>query len=370
MSIGIGKHSASTMNSGQCDLAAKSADGSVHLPNKASTPRETNPALPPKHAQRSTTVKPFFQIRERVGLLGKLAKLWEGGQRGEVQRLLGDLAKRDHAAFWGLISALQVQAQPAMLPTMAPVGYLATAETAIALVEVAHGIDGPIGHATTPPTANETSAASSTNTVDLQEWGLGSTQTKQVSHNRPYDWYVDQHGTGHFAGVNCGPAVATMAAKWVDGTVNLTVENTRNLSSTYLRSGMWSVANIEETLDKTVGSHHQRLDEMPTSPQDIQKILDDPAEKILIAGLRAGLIRASTDPKHHVDRFHDETGGHFIIIKGYREVDDQLFFEVYDPYSWTETYPDGAYKGQDRYYRSEEVIAALDTPPIVVQAQK
>ena len=70
-------------------------------------------------------------------------------------------------------------------------------------------------------------------------------------------------------------------------------------------------------------------------------------------------IRDGTNSEWRMDKFYTtgSTGwGHFIVVKGYRQVDGELYFEVYDPYGFGRTYNDG--KGKDRYYRSEDIYEA------------
>jgi hypothetical protein len=63
----------------------------------------------------------------------------------------------------------------------------------------------------------------------LLAWGLGITESEYVlSGERSYDWYMCQRNTGYASSVNCGPAVAAMAAKWSDESFSKTVEDLRN----------------------------------------------------------------------------------------------------------------------------------------------
>ena len=65
------------------------------------------------------------------------------------------------------------------------------------------------------------------------------------------------------------------------------------------------------------------------------------------------------DPEWQIDKFIG-LGGHYVIVKGYKIVDGIIWFEVYDPASHGLTYNDGSLMGIDRYYRSEDIIKALD----------
>jgi len=45
-------------------------------------------------------------------------------------------------------------------------------------------------------------------------------------------------------------------------------------------------------------------------------------------------------------------------LKGYRNVDGETFFEAYDPYSFGSVNSDYSLKGQNRYYRYEDLAEA------------
>jgi len=61
-----------------------------------------------------------------------------------------------------------------------------------------------------------------------------------------------------------------------------------------------------------------------------------------------------------VDKYYEEGFDHFIILKGYKQVDNELFFEVYDPWGLGETYADGTPKGENRYYRYEDIFSGCN----------
>jgi hypothetical protein len=69
-------------------------------------------------------------------------------------------------------------------------------------------------------------------------------------------------------------------------------------------------------------------------------------------------VRKETQSDFRIDKFYhtNEPGwGHFIVLKGFRLVDGNLFFEAYDPYSLGNTYTDQSFKGKNRYYRAEDI---------------
>ena len=54
------------------------------------------------------------------------------------------------------------------------------------------------------------------------------------------------------------------------------------------------------------------------------------------------------------------TTGHWIVVKGYKKVDNELYFETYDPYSKGERYENGEPKGKNRYYNSTYIMSSLN----------
>jgi hypothetical protein len=75
-------------------------------------------------------------------------------------------------------------------------------------------------------------------------------------------------------------------------------------------------------------------------------------------------VRSETDDEWRIDKFYatnSEGWGHFIVIKGYKVVDGNIFYEVYDPNSYGACYTDQTLKGKDRYYRSVDLDNATNT---------
>lgn len=57
-------------------------------------------------------------------------------------------------------------------------------------------------------------------------------------------------------------------------------------------------------------------------------------------------------------------GGHFLIIKGYKVFDNEVYFEIYDPAFGMQTYANGSLAGKGRFYLAREVIAVINAPLI------
>ncbi|MCT4648583.1 MAG: hypothetical protein N4A74_26580 [Carboxylicivirga sp.] len=201
----------------------------------------------------------------------------------------------------------------------------------------------------------------------IQEWGLGNYAWDRVSNDVNYNWYIDQKNTGIHSGNNCGPTVVTMAAKWIDEKYNKTPEYAR--SKYYPEGGWWYTIDIMDFLsDVGVNRWVVPLIDKSVDTQWIQKSTDIIVEQlqkgnILILCLDMHVVRDGINQNHRIDKFYGTSSGwgHFLIVKGFRLVDNTMFFEVYDPYSWSEKYGDGGYKGKNRYYRSEDLLTSTNS---------
>jgi len=188
-------------------------------------------------------------------------------------------------------------------------------------------------------------------------WGLGKNLTGEHSNNVSYEWYIDQINTGTYSYVNCGPACVTMSIKWSNPNFTKTTENARN---TYRpNGGWWYTSDIINYLNDNHTSHY--VSSLANATSLINQLKDG---NIAILCLDMYYVRYHTkDPEWHIDKFYSTTSpewGHFIVVKGYKIVDDIIWFEVYDPWSLNVRYSDGSLKGRDRYYRSEDIIKATN----------
>lgn len=194
-----------------------------------------------------------------------------------------------------------------------------------------------------------------TEVILWQEWGLGLNQTASKYNNRDYEWYCDQYGTGTYQFINCGPTSVAMAIRWADPTSKITPMDARN---TYRPDGgWWYTTDIVSYLnDNGISNGYYNYDNSTT---DLKSKID--AGNIAILCLDMYYIRSEENSKYRIDKFYNTSStewGHFIVIKGYREVDGTLFFEAYDPYSINNKYADGTFKGRNRYYRSSDLFTA------------
>jgi len=200
---------------------------------------------------------------------------------------------------------------------------------------------------------------SSSNNTYTVPWGLGRFLMQSLSNNRDYEWYLDQANTGTYSNVNCGPTSTTMAAKWSDPSFSNTPEDAR--AAYRPDGGWWYTSDIGNYLtDHSIPHLYIALAGNASGTQQvISSNLND--DKILILCLDMYYIRDGTANEWRIDKFYT-TGssgwGHFIVVKGYRNVDGEVFFEVYDPNCYGMKYNDETFKGKNRYYRDEDIYDA------------
>jgi hypothetical protein len=200
------------------------------------------------------------------------------------------------------------------------------------------------------------SAANNPNTLP---WGLGGFLKSTCSNDRGYEWYHDQANTGLYSSNNCGPASTTMAAKWSDPAFTKTPADAR---AAYRPSGgWWYTPDIDNYLtDNRIPHYFTGLSSSVAGTQQIiRTLLDD--QLIVILCLDMYYIQPEMGTDRRVDKFYtaNTTGwGHFIVVKGYKIVDDKFYFEVYDPYSFGKVYTDNVLKGRNRYYKTNDIFNA------------
>ncbi len=186
--------------------------------------------------------------------------------------------------------------------------------------------------------------------------GLGNFIQQAANNNCSYPWYMDQAYTGPYSLDNCGPTAVTMVCKWADSTFVKTAEDARMAYRP--TGGDWYPDDITSYLrDNNIPNSTLAL---PATEEGTTQTLKREVDlhQAAIVCLEMYSVRYNEIARSHVDRFFVTNPGigHFIIVKGYKEVDNEMYFEVYDPNSWTATYDDGTLKGKDRYYRSEDLF--------------
>jgi hypothetical protein len=189
-------------------------------------------------------------------------------------------------------------------------------------------------------------------------WGLGHFINNYASNEKSYNWYIDQATSGNFAAVNCGPASVTMAIKWADPDFTKTALDAR---MTYEVSGGWWFTNdIDAYLTDNQITH--AIVALTDNADSTAAILKQElmSQQIIILCLDMNHVRASADVNYRTDKFYTTTPdwGHFIVLKGFKISDGELFFETYDPFSFGLLNDDNTLKGMNRYYRFEDLAAA------------
>ena len=164
-----------------------------------------------------------------------------------------------------------------------------------------------------------------------------------------------------------------MACKWADSAFTKTPEDARNAYRP--EGGDWYADDITFYLrDNQIPNSTLTL---PATTEGTMQVLKRQVDlhQVLILLLDMNAVRYTSDIRFsHADRFYitDSVNGHFIVIKGYKQVDDEMYFEVYDPGSLSKAYDDGSLMGKDRYYRYEDLFEATKTywPKAFIIAKK
>lgn len=204
-------------------------------------------------------------------------------------------------------------------------------------------------------------------------WGLGRFVKESYSNERNYEWYIDQYNSGAYNLINCGPTSVTMAIKWSDPAFTGTPEQARQ---TYRSSGGWWLTSdvIQYLNDYSIPNATIGLSNDAAQTQDtLTKLLN--AGYIIILCIDMNQVtNPPADVAYHVDKFYNTTPqwGHFFVVKGYKQMEGQFYFQIYDPYSMNFTYSDGSLMGKNRFYKSHDVFMASNTwwPNAIVVGQK
>ncbi|KYH34971.1 hypothetical protein CLTEP_11350 [Clostridium tepidiprofundi DSM 19306] len=199
-------------------------------------------------------------------------------------------------------------------------------------------------------------------------WGLGKHETAHSSCNRNYDWYIDKGNTGIYSKTNSGPACAVMAAKWANKNFDAKYDNDKYWGKNAVIDArkdckdlgeLWTHEDVENYLAKYKIDYDvcENVDE-----EIIKKNIDN--GNILIFCMDSRYLENAPKKEKffqkRIGKFYFGRSRYFIIVKGYRIVDDNLFFETYDPTSNYAKYYKGDFKGKDRYYRSSNFLYAVN----------
>jgi hypothetical protein len=186
----------------------------------------------------------------------------------------------------------------------------------------------------------------------LSAWGLGATLSAYVHNDRPYEWYIDQANTGPDSENNCGPSTVAMAIKWYNPNSTKTAENARN---TYPRDhGWWFTSDIINYLNLcSVPSTTSSF----SGTEQLKGLLNE--GNLLILCISTESFSQDFTSEHRVGRFYNYASGHFLVVKGWRAIDNSLLFETYDSNNWRMKYANGTPKGRNRHLPASEIATAI-----------
>jgi len=196
----------------------------------------------------------------------------------------------------------------------------------------------------------------SSNNSYTSSWGMGGFQNTPVSNDRTYEWYIDQKNTGIHANDNCGPSTTVMASHWYDPEHSNTPSDARSMYRS--EGGWWYTSDIKNYLDAfnipnntiSLGTNQSKMADA------LRRELDQGSVAILCLDMYFVAFQYTSEFRtNKFYRTNTEDWGHFLLIKGYRMVDGELYLEAYDSNTWGSTYKDGSMKGKDRYYHSQEI---------------
>jgi hypothetical protein len=186
----------------------------------------------------------------------------------------------------------------------------------------------------------------------LSAWGLGEESGSYIHSDRPYPWYIDQADTGPCAANNCGPAAALMSMKWFDAGVTNTAADARRMYPE--DGGWWYTSDVINYL----GAYSIPNTTMAFAGAE-QLIETLQQGGIAILCINTAYLALDSTSEHRVGRFYSYASGHFLVVKGYRRVDDSAFFEVYDSNNWHTSYQDQSPKGRNRHLPAAELGQAI-----------
>lgn len=189
------------------------------------------------------------------------------------------------------------------------------------------------------------------------KWGLGKTENESISNDKNYSWYIEQNTTGEFGNINCVPASVVMALKWINKDFSKSTEDLKKeyIKRFYLYEG-WNSQYALRALRENGAKAY--IENKNISKENLKNHIKNGS--IVIASVDMQYISKNSNKEERIGRIYGSGKSyHALIIKGYKVVDGNLYFESYDPDSNKERYSDGSYKGKDRYYLGDELINSI-----------
>lgn len=194
----------------------------------------------------------------------------------------------------------------------------------------------------------------------LNNWGLGKVETEYVSNDRDYTWYLGDKNKEPYLTENYSIVAAAMAAKWYDRSIDLDVRDIREEYKP--EGGRLSTLEVFKILeDYNVNSEMVN----GVSIDSFKKHLKDGA--ILLVTLNMEKVEHNRMLEERVGNFYKGYSDEMLLIKGYRIVDENLFFEIYDPnIGHHQKFKNHSYKAVDRYYDNNELMNAIEENQFIV----
>ncbi len=208
--------------------------------------------------------------------------------------------------------------------------------------------------------------------TELQYFGLSGNLVAAKSLNNDYNFYFDQFDGSVYQAINCGPTVSTMAIKWADSTFTHTPAYAR--SQREPQGGWWTTSDVQGYL------HDNGINTITDTLSNIDSLVKTSIDNndVVIFCLDMYYVPLSAADNLHINKFYlaNTAGwGHFLLVKGYKQLQYDFYLEIYDPYSQGETYTtidDGQLKGKDRYYLDYDISRATQNwwPYAIIASQK
>lgn len=200
-----------------------------------------------------------------------------------------------------------------------------------------------------------------------EEKAIRQEEAKQgvtVSNNKDYDYYYDQRLSGKHHVLNCVPTCTAMILKYLDPNSKDTSESLRN---EYEIDGKgWNPDIFLDVLKKRnikyIAFPHKNAEQTDMMVRRYIKngyIAMFFSDMHKIYGVRnnpSKLGKSHNDP---------EVVRHTYIVKGYKYVDNELYYEIYDPDSGNIKDKSGQPIGKNRYYKASEVISSIIWPNVL-----
>ncbi len=195
--------------------------------------------------------------------------------------------------------------------------------------------------------------------TELVYYGLIGTVITEKSLNKSYSYYFDQFDGSPSQAVNCGPTSSTMAIKWADSTFTKKPVDARNTYEP--QGGWWSTRNVTDYLN--LNGINNETDTLSNLDSLVKVNIDN--NQVIILCLDMYYVSYDDLYYQHLNKFYVTAApgwGHFILVKGYKQMTSTFYLEVYDPYSQAQEYFPSVIphepRGQDRYYTSQDIKTA------------